>query len=432
MIKRYSLPEMARLFEDQARFEFLLEVEKSVAKVQGRLGLIPESAAKEISEKATFDLSRIEEIEKTTRHDVIAFVSSVAESLSGDAGPYVHFGLTSSDVLDTAQSLCMKRALEVWRVQADLYEQALMTLIEAEKETLCAGRTHGMHAEPTTFGFKVAGFLSEWDRVRKLVEQAGLDFQRVKLSGAVGTSSFLSPDVEAEVGALLGLKPEPMATQVVPRDRHAFVFFALCAVANHLERISVELRHLQRTEVAEVYEGFQKGQKGSSAMPHKKNPISAENLTGVARLMRGYLQAGLENVALWHERDISHSSVERVAWADAWILSHYSLNRMAGVLNNLVVDRRQMLKNVELSKGQMFSSHLLLMLIEKGLSRETAYQKVQGISHNGEGHLLEKVKASELSSLLDASELEDLFSGKIHVSRAKTRVDDFLALRGKL
>ncbi len=414
MIARYTRPEMGKLWTAELKFATMLEVELAAAKVQARLGLIPRKALPVILKKAKFQVARIDEIEQTTRHDVIAFVTNVAENI-GEYGRFVHFGLTSSDVLDTALSLQIGRAGEVLAGSLEKLEKSLLMLVKKHKSTLSAGRTHGMHAEPTSFGLKMAGFLAEFRRHKERFDVAMQQIAVGKLSGAVGTYSALGPEVEAGVCKLLALRPETVATQVIPRDRHAEVILSLAMIGGGLERLAIELRHLQRTEVGEVTEGFVAGQKGSSAMPHKKNPISAENITGVARLLRSYVGPALENIALWHERDISHSAVERVVFADAFILCDYAVERMARVLKDLKVNSERMLKNMEHSQGQLFSSHLLLALVEKGLSREEAYARVQKVSHQMKPgqHLRDAILKSKDFGLT-AREVDQVFSGRAH------------------
>ncbi len=416
MIARYTRDEMGRLWVPEARFHYMLQVEVAVAEVQADVGMIPKEAAQAIRKKSSFSYDRILEIEKETRHDVIAFVSNVAENV-GEHGRYVHFGLTSSDVLDTALSLQVREAGSVLLKTLDRLRQALEKIALREKETICAGRTHGMHAEPLSFGLKMAGFLAELDRNIKRV-QNGLDQMAIgKISGAVGTYSALSPEIEAGVCKKLQLTPETVATQVIPRDRHGELFCAIALLGGGLERLAVELRHLQRTELQEVVESFQKGQKGSSAMPHKKNPISAENITGCARLLRSYAMAALEDIALWHERDISHSSVERVVFPDAFILADYAADRMAGVIEKLEVLPENMRRNMDSSQGQIFSSHILLALIEKGLTREEAYALVQKVSHSLKpgDHLREALLSHPATSkLVTAEKLDEIFSGAKH------------------
>lgn len=421
MIERYTRPEMGLLWHTDYRFGKMMEVEITVAQVQAQLGLIPKVAAKAIAQKASFSLKRVAEIEKETKHDVIAFVTNLAENV-GTHGKYIHYGLTSSDVLDTAFSLQVREAGDVLMRSVQGLERSLRALVKKHTETMCAGRTHGMYAEPTTFGFKMAGFLAETLRNKKRLKIALDGMMICKLSGAVGTYSSQSARVESAVAKKLGLKPETIATQVIPRDRHAELLNTLAVLGTGLERLAVELRHLQRSDVAEVTEGFTKGQKGSSAMPHKKNPISAENISGLSRLLRSYAIAGMENVALWHERDISHSSVERVVFPDAFIVADYALNRMVVLLDGLEVDKKRMLENVDSSQGQIFSSHVLLALVQKGMKREEAYSIVQRLCHSlGTGeHLKDKLRVDEhISSLLKTQEIEEIFSGKKHKKNIK-------------
>lgn len=414
MIERYTRPEMGAVWDLEHRFGQMMQVEIAVADVQAQLGIIPKKAAVDIRKKASFSLKRIHEIEKETKHDVIAFVSNMAENI-GENGKYVHYGLTSSDVLDTAFSLQVREAGQILMASLLHLESVLKKLSKKHAETLCAGRTHGIFAEPTTFGFKMAGFLSELRRNKVRLDDALKQMMICKLSGAVGTFSSQSPRVESLVARKLKLKPEPVATQVIPRDRHAEIILALSMIGAGLERLAIELRHLQRSEVAEVTEGFSRGQKGSSAMPHKRNPISAENITGAARLLRGYAIGALENVALWHERDISHSSVERVIFPDAFIICDYALSRMAGLLEGLEVHSKKMIENIALSQGQLYSSQVLLLLVKKGMSREVAYRHVQRLCHAlqaGE-KLQEKIHADlELGVLVSKNELESIFSGR--------------------
>lgn len=416
MIDRYTREEMGKLWTSEARFEALLDVEKTVARVQAKHGLIPQKAAEDI-QKGTFSVPRILEIEQTTKHDIIAFVSCVAETV-GESGRYIHYGLTSSDALDTALSVQILRAGRVLLKSVDSLVSAVRRQAIDNMDVVCSGRTHGMHAEPTTFGYKLSGFYYEFvrhrDRLKKALEQMAIG----KLSGAVGTYSFLAPTIEKDVCKELGLKPESVATQVIPRDRHAEVLMAIAFLGAGIERLSIEIRHLQRTEVGEAREGFSKGQKGSSAMPHKRNPIGSENLTGCARLLRGYAQASLENIALWHERDISHSSVERVAFPDAFILADYAADRMAKIVENLEIDKERMKHNMMLSQGQLFSSHVLLHLVDKGLSREEAYKIVQALSHGlkpGE-HLKDVLlTSSETKTHFTKKDVDSIFSGERHL-----------------
>lgn len=416
MIQRYSRKQMSSLFSEQSRFELMKTIEIKVAQAQSECDMIPPAAYEAIKDIGELSVDRIREIEAVTRHDVIAFVQHMAEK-AGDFGRYVHFGLTSSDVLDTALNLQVVRAGEIFSVTIEELISTLVNRSEEFRSTLCTGRTHGMHAEPTTFGFKLLGHAFEFERAYLRFLRAINQMRKVKLSGAVGTYSSQSPKVEEKVAASLGFEVEDVATQVVPRDRIAEVMIAIALIGSAMERLCVELRHLQRSEVKEVVEGFKKGQKGSSAMPHKKNPISAENLTGCARLLRSYVQPALENVVLWHERDISHSSVERVIIPDAFILVDYAISRLNDLVANLEVDSRQMKKNIDLSKGSLFSSHLLLALVEAGHSRDEAYSEIQRLTHQ---FPLEHLKVAFLSqsplrTSISPQKLEEIFSGKVHL-----------------
>ena len=428
MILRYTREEMGHVWTDQKRFTFLLEVEKAVAKVQGDMQVIPLKAAEDIQNKSKFSLDRIKQIEKTTKHDVTAFITAVAENI-GENGSYLHYGLTSSDVLDTALSLQIRAAYEVLekgilRLEAVLKKQSL-----SYATTICAGRTHGMHAEASTFGLKLAGHLCELKRHKNRINQAIKQCCICKLSGAVGTYSTLSEDVEMKTAQYLNLQPETIATQVVPRDRHAEVILALAQYGGGIERLAIELRHLQRTEVGEVYEGFAPGQQGSSMMPHKKNPIGLENLTGVARILRSYAVSALENVALWHERDISHSCVERVIFPDGFILLDYSINRMADIIEHFVVHEERMKKNMNLSQGQLFSSHLLVALLKKGSSRQKAYHLIQRLSHGLKDNQTLKdvfLQDTESKYLLSKKDLETIFSSQEFLKDIKKRIERIL------
>lgn len=421
MIDRYTRAEMGQVWAEHRRFDFMLQVEVAVAEVQAQLKIIPKAAAVAIAEKSEFQIDRILEIEKETKHDVIAFVSAVAENV-GEYGRYIHYGLTSSDVLDTAFSLQVQNAKNILDATLNKLNQSFIKIIKSHQNTMCAGRTHGMFAEPTTFGLKMAGFYSEFLRNKKRLDMAFEQMRICKLSGAVGTFSSQSMIVEKKLAKKLNLIPETVATQVIPRDRHSEMLWAISMLGNGFERLAVELRHLQRSEVFEVIEGFSKGQKGSSAMPHKKNPISAENITGCARLLRSYQLASSENISLWHERDISHSSVERVVFPDAFILCDYMAFRLSNLLDNLFVNQDQMQKNIQQSQGQLFSSQVLLALVNKGLERELAYYHVQRLCHslNPKEHLQEKIlKDTELKKLLSAGELKKIFKGDDIQKQAK-------------
>lgn len=419
MISRYSRKEMVQIWSQENKFQKMLEVEVAVARVQAKNKIIPERAARDIASKAKFKVARIEEIERTTKHDVIAFVSNLAENV-GENGRYIHYGLTSSDVLDTALSLQFKDTYEIIKTDLVRLDDVLVRQAKRHEMTLCAGRTHGMHAEITTFGVKLAGYIAELRRHKGRIDRAFEQSFVGKLSGAVGTYSSLSEKIEAQVCERLGLTPEVVATQVVPRDRHAEIFVALGLLAGFLERLAIELRHLQRTEVGEVIENFSKGQKGSSAMPHKKNPISAENITGLSRLLRSYVTPALENMALWHERDISHSSVERVILPDAFIVCDYALDRMTVLVEGLYVDKEKMRQNVDLSQGQLFASQVLLLLIRKGLSREDAYKIVQQTSHELKpSDTLAKglMKNDIVKKLVKKAELDNVFKESSYKGR---------------
>lgn len=377
MIRRYTLPGMGELWSDQARFERMLEVEIAVCRAQVRRGLVPAASLEAIEANARVDVDRITEIERTTDHDVIAFVSQVAETV-GAEGRFLHLGLTSSDVVDTALALQLRAAGERLLAGADQLTSALITRARGEARTVMMGRTHSVHAEPTTFGLKCAGWAFEVARGRERLAAATAEIATGKISGPVGTYSHLAPDLEAEVLADLGLRTDPVSTQIVQRDRHAAFLAAIAILGGTLERLATEVRNLQHTEIAEVMEPFKRGQKGSSAMPHKRNPILSERIAGLARLLRGYAQTAFENQPLWHERDISHSSAERVILPDATILLDYMLAKATGLAGGLVVRPERMRENIDRGHGLHASSRVLLALVERGgLSREEAYAIVQ-------------------------------------------------------
>ena len=379
MIERYTRPEMGKIWTLDSRFRAWLEVELAICEAWCELGSIPEAAMRVIREKADFDLQRILEIEERTRHDVIAFLTAVEEKV-GPQARFIHLGCTSSDIVDTANALLLARAGEIILSGIDGLLLEIKGLAKRHKGQLMMGRTHGVHAEPISFGLKMAGYYAEFSRHRERFALAVKDISFGKISGAVGTYAHLSPELERLALTRLGLGVDPVSTQIVQRDRHAHYFTTLALLGGGIERLCVELRHLQRTEVLEAEEGFAAGQKGSSAMPHKKNPISAENLTGLSRLLRGNALASLENMALWHERDISHSSVERVIMPDSTILADYMLSRLAGLLRNLRVIPANMQRNLEASYGLYHSQKVLLALIEAGLERQKAYEKVQKLA----------------------------------------------------
>jgi adenylosuccinate lyase len=377
MIERYSRPEMQRIWTDEAKYQHWLEVELAVCDALADAGRIPREAVATIRAKARFNVKRIDEIEQQTRHDVIAFLTNVAEHV-GPESRFVHFGLTSSDVLDTALALQLKQAGALLLAGIDRVIAALRTRAEEHRHTPCVGRTHGVHAEPTTFGLKLLVFFAEMGRARRRLTAALDEVCVGKLSGAVGTLPEFGPEIEETACRALGLGVEPAATQIVQRDRHAAFGSALALVATSLDKIAVELRHLARTEVREVEEEFRRGQKGSSAMPHKRNPWRLENVSGLARVLRGYAATALENVVLWHERDISNSSVERVVLPDATIALDFMLHRLAHLVETLVVYPERMRANLGLTNGLVFSGALLVALAGHGLTREEAYALVQG------------------------------------------------------
>lgn len=376
MIERYTLPEMAEIWSDQSRFDAWLEVETLAVEGWAELGVVPDESAREIRERASVVAERVNEIEKVTDHDVAAFVQAAAESV-GEGGRWIHYGLTSSDVVDTALATLMVRAMRLIEEAADALFSATRDLAFEYRDTPCVGRTHGVHAEPTTFGAKLAGWAFEIDRDRRRLARARDAVSVGKLSGAVGTYNAVRPEVEQFVCENLGLVPESASTQVVARDRHAEYMWAVAAMGASLERFAQEIRHLQRTEVREAEEAFGRGQKGSSAMPHKKNPITCERICGLARILRANLSAALEDVALWHERDISHSSVERVILPDSTALIHYMLVRFRRIVENMRIYPDRMLDNLNANGGLVFSQRVLLALVESGLSRDEAYAIVQ-------------------------------------------------------
>lgn len=376
MISRYTNPEMAAVWSDENRFKKMLEVEIFAAEAMSKLGTVPKKAVETIKKKAKINVKRIAKIELTVKHDVIAFLTSVVETV-GHEGRFLHLGMTSSDVLDTATGAQLRQATELLIEETKKLSVITAKLANKYKMTPIMGRTHGVHAEPMTFGLKVASWYSEIMRSLNRLNFALETVSYGKISGAVGTMAHLDPSVEKYVCKKMGLKPEPVSTQIVPRDRHSIYFSTLAHVGACLERIAVEIRHLQRTEVAEAEEPFTKGQKGSSAMPHKRNPIISENICGLARLLRGYAVTAMENIALWHERDISHSSTERIMFPDASIVLHYMLIRMQGLLSGLNVYPKNMQANIDKTKDIIFSGTALLSLVDKGVSREDAYAMTQ-------------------------------------------------------
>lgn len=376
MIPRYARPEMTSIFEQENKFRIWLEVETLALEKMAELGTVPESAAIALREKGNFDIDRINEIEAEIHHDVIAFLTSVGEYV-GEESRYVHQGMTSSDIIDTSFAVMLTQAADIIIADLEKVMAALKKRSLEHKDTLCIGRSHGIHGEPTTFGMKLAGHYSAFKRARDRMVLAKEEVSTITISGAVGTYATTDMAVEQHVADKLGLKPEMVATQVIPRDRHAMFFVTLGVVASSIENIAVEIRHLQRTEVREAEEYFSPNQKGSSAMPHKRNPIGTENLTGQARIIRAAVTPALENVALWHERDISHSAVERTILPDALISADYALNRLAGIIDKLLVYPDRMKHNLEMTGGLVFSQRTMLALTQAGISREDAYRIVQ-------------------------------------------------------
>lgn len=416
MIKRYSLPEAEAIWTDAARYERWLEVELAACQAMAKFKIIPKDSYDRLAKKAKVNVREIEANEAVVKHDVIAFTMAIEKQVGKDA-QFFHFGLTSSDVLDTGFALQLRAAADLILGEVEGVLKSLKRLAVKTKNLPAIGRSHGIHAEPLSFGQRFLSFYAEMERNRARLTAAREAISVGMFSGAVGAYGTLAPKVEVEACRILGLKPEPVSTQVIPRDRHAEFFSALALLGAGIERIAVELRHLQRTEVGEVEEGFDKGQKGSSAMPHKKNPISAENLTGCARLLRGWATAALENVALWHERDISHSSVERVIGPDATILSHYMLVRLRKLLDNLVVNEERVRQNLELTRGLVWSGAVLLAFVRRGLERDKAYRLVQKhalAAWEGGKNLEERLSA-------DPAALKYLSKEEIHAEFANER-----------
>jgi adenylosuccinate lyase len=426
MIPRYARPEAAAIWSPQTRYKIWFEIEAHAATAMAELGVIPREAAEAIWAKggdAVFDADRIDEIERVTKHDVIAFLTHVAE-IVGDEARFLHQGMTSSDVLDTCLSVQLARAADLLIADVDLVLSALKRRAFEHKMTPTVGRSHGIHAEPTTFGLKLAGHYAEFVRGRARLVAARAEIATCAISGAVGTFANIDPRVEAYVADKLGLAIEPVSSQVIPRDRHAAYFSALAVVASSVERLAVEIRHLQRTEVLEAEEPFDPGQKGSSAMPHKRNPVLTENLTGLARLVRSAVVPALEDVALWHERDISHSSVERGIAPDATVHLDFALRRLAGVMERLVIYPENMLRNLDHLGGLVHSQRVLLALTQKGLSREDAYAAVQRNAMRvwrGEGAFLDFLNADpDVSGAISPAELAALFDLDYHVKHVDT------------
>ena len=419
MIERYTLPEMGELWTEKFKYQTWLEVEIAVCEAQAELGYIPSEAVTIIKEKAQFDPQRILEIETEVRHDVIAFLTNVNEYV-GDAGRYIHLGMTSSDVLDTALSLQLVASLNLILECTQELIQALRYQAQQHRYTVMVGRSHGIHGEPITFGFKLAGWLAEVERNRQRLIRLRKDIAIGQISGAMGTYANIDPRIEALTCQKLGLEPDTASTQVISRDRHAEFMQQIALLAASIERFAIEIRNLQRSDVLEVEEFFAPKQKGSSAMPHKRNPIRSERLSGIARIIRGYTIAALENVALWHERDISHSSVERVMFPDTCILIHFMIKEITDLVKNLLVYPENMKRNMNVYGGVIFSQRVLLALVEKGLNREEAYKIVQECAHKAwnteQGNFQELiVQDTQVKSVLSPQEIEACFDPQQHL-----------------
>ena len=425
-IPRYSRPEMTAIWTPETRFRIWFEIEAHAADAMAEFGIIPKAAARKIWDKgrrAKFNVARIEAIEREVKHDVIAFLTHLAE-IVGPEARFVHSGMTSSDVLDTCFNLQLVRAADLLIADTDKLLKALKRRAFEYKKTPTIGRSHGIHAEPTTFGLKLASAYAEFSRARERLAAARKEVATCAISGAVGTFAQVDPRVEAHVAKEMGLSVEPVSTQVIPRDRHAMYFATLGVVASSVERLATEIRHLQRTEVLEAEEYFSAGQKGSSAMPHKRNPVLSENLTGLSRMVRAYVTPALENVALWHERDISHSSVERMIGPDATITLDFALNRLAGVIDKLVVYPKTMRKNLDRLGGLVHSQRVLIALTQKGMAREDAYRVVQKSAMKvwrGEADFLSLLKADpKVRKLLSPKEIEANFDLDYHLKHVNT------------
>ena len=426
MIPRYSRPEMVAIWEPDTKFRIWFEIEAHACEALAEIGVIPKEAARNIRErgdKAVFDVAKIDEIEREVKHDVIAFLTHLAEFI-GEDSRFVHQGMTSSDVLDTCLNVQLARASDILLRDMDELLAAIKRRAFEHKDTVCIGRSHGIHAEPVTFGLKMAEAYAEFERCRERLVNARKEIATCAISGAVGTFANIDPRVEEHVAKALGLEVEPVSTQVIPRDRHAMFFATLGVIASSIERLATEIRHLQRTEVLEAEEYFSEGQKGSSAMPHKRNPVLTENLTGLARLVRGMAIPAMENVALWHERDISHSSVERMIGPDATVTLDFALVRLTGVIDKLLVYPENMQKNMDKLGGLVHSQRVLLALTQKGASREDAYRLVQRNAMpvwRGEGNFLELLKAdADVKKYLTDADIEERFDLGYHTKHVDT------------
>ena len=425
-VTRYSRPDMVAIWSPETRFRIWFEIEAHAADAMAELGIVPKAAAKKIwdkGKKAKFDIARIDEIERETKHDVIAFLTHLAE-IVGPEARFVHSGMTSSDMLDTCFNVQLTRAADILIADVDKLLAALKRRAHEHKNTPTIGRSHGIHAEPTTFGLKLAQAYAEFSRARERLVAARKEVATCAISGAVGTFAQVDPRVEAHVAKAMGLSVEPISTQIIPRDRHAMYFATLGVVASSMERLAIEIRHLQRTEVLEAEEFFSPGQKGSSSMPHKRNPVLTENLTGLARMVRSYAMPAMENVALWHERDISHSSVERTIGPDATVTLDFALNRLAGVIDKLVVYPKHMKRNLDRLGGLVHSQRVLIALTKAGMARETAYKLVQTHAMKvwqGKGDFLTLLKADpKVRKALSPKEIEANFDLKYHLKHVDT------------
>ena len=420
MIERYTLPEMGEIWTENAKFQSWLKVEIAACQANCSLGKMPEAALQEIRLKGKFDVSRIKEIEKEVKHDVIAFLTNINEYV-GDSGRYIHVGMTSSDVLDTGLSLQLKDSCELLLEEIKKLENEVRLLAREHKNTLMIGRSHAIHGEPISFGFKLAGWLAEILRDKKRLLSLKESISIGQISGAMGTYANTNPEIEKITCDLLGLKPDTASTQVISRDRHAEYVQTIALVGASLDRFATEIRNLQRTDVLEVEEGFTKGQKGSSAMPHKRNPIRSERVSGLSRILRSYVVTALENVPLWHERDISHSSNERIMLPDVSICLHFMLREMKEIISNLRVYPKNMLKNLNIYGGVIFSQKVLLLLVEKGLTREKAYSLVQKNAHqawnNENGNFRQNIEADqEIMAFVTKNDLQECFDPSIHLN----------------
>ena len=420
MIKRYSRKEIAKIWEEKNKYEVWLDIEIAVAQAMEKLKIIPKGVASKVKKKGKINVDRIHKIESKVHHDVIAFLTSITEKV-GKEGKFLHQGMTSSDVLDTCFNFQLVQASKILNKDIDEILKVLKNKSLKYKNTICVGRSHGIHAEPITFGLKFASYYEEFKRNKKRLENAIKEISTCAISGAVGTFANIDPKIEAFVAKKLGLKVEPISSQVIPRDRHAYYFSILAIIAGSIERVAIEIRNLQRTEIQEVEEFFHRKQKGSSAMPHKKNPILSENITGLTRLIRSYVAPSLENIALWHERDISHSSVERNIGPDATVTLDFALHRLKNILTNINIYPKKMLKNLEITKGLIFSQRILIELTKHGFPREKAYRIVQKHAQNSWKKNIDLydslAKDKMLTKTISIKKLKKMFDLKYHTKK---------------